>query len=124
MVGERIILGSIERKAKGRGRKANVSLGGDVREVELTREIAEIVRRVQRALGLEIGAVDLLYGEEGYQVCEVNLSAQFLGFEKATSINVAEAILRYCLASERRSQDPVPLPRWRRLLGRATGAAG
>lgn len=97
VVGDQI-LGTIERRAKGQGRKANVSLGGEVRQVELTDEIADIVRKVQAAVGLEIGGIDLLYDEAGYQVCEVNLSAQFIGFEKATKLNVAQAILAYSMS--------------------------
>lgn len=94
VVGDQV-LGAIARTAKV-GRKANVSLGGEATKVELTGESLELVHRVREAVGLQIGGVDLLYAEDGFKVCEVNLSAQFVGFERATGVNVARTILAHC----------------------------
>ncbi len=95
VVGDKVI-GAIERKAKGEGRKANVSQGGDVQQVEVTPELEAIVRKIKDTVDLRVGGVDLLYSEKGYKACEVNLSAQFVGFEKATNMNIAKTILTFC----------------------------
>jgi glutathione synthase/RimK-type ligase-like ATP-grasp enzyme len=38
-----------------------------------------------------------LFDDDHYSVCEVNSAADFAGFEAATGINVARAVLEYCL---------------------------
>jgi glutathione synthase/RimK-type ligase-like ATP-grasp enzyme len=46
-------------------------------------------------LDLEVAGVDLLFGKEGFLVCEANSAPGFEGFEHATGINVAKEIIDY-----------------------------
>ncbi len=57
--------------------KSNFSLGGAAQRVELTQEISHIAVQATKAIGLDFAGVDLLYGENGYIVCEINGNAAF-----------------------------------------------
>ena len=46
-------------------------------------------------------ALNVLFGKNGYLVCEVNANAFFGAFEKATGINVARAYAEHILAALR-----------------------
>ena len=48
-----------------------------------------------RLLNLDIAGVDLLFDENGYQICEVNSSPGFEGMDKFTKTNIAEQIVTY-----------------------------
>ena len=50
-------------------------------------------------IGLDIAGVDLLFDNDGFQVCEVNSAPYFEGFEEATGIDIPKAI--YDFASVR-----------------------
>jgi len=47
------------------------------------------------ALGLDVAGVDLLFTDDGYTVCECNSAPGFEGFERATGIDIARAIIDY-----------------------------
>lgn len=88
-------LGAMMRKGKNGDFKANYSGGGSVQKVQLTPELEWLAVEATRTIGLDIAGVDLLFGKDGFKVCEVNNSPYFEGFEKATGINVAQEILNY-----------------------------
>ena len=43
--------------------------------------------------GLELLGVDLLFGEEDYVFCEINVTPGIEGMERATGVNVAGKII-------------------------------
>jgi RimK family alpha-L-glutamate ligase len=88
-------LGAIERKSKSGELKANVSQGAEVKAFPLDGELVEISLQVCQRLGLLVGGIDFLKTDSGFLLCEVNLGAQFVGFEQATGINVAEALVKF-----------------------------
>lgn len=89
-----VVQGAIERCAQSGGFLANVSKGGDARALTVDDSMLAISNACIDKFGLAIGGIDLLYGPNGYVLCEVNLGAQFVGFEQATQINIAQKILK------------------------------
>ncbi len=100
VVGDEII-GAMHRYAPEGDWRTNVSLGGDVRDAteQLTDEIRDIVRTATDAIGLDYAGIDLIEGEDGWYVLEVNPTAGFKGFFEATGISPAPYIAK--LAVER-----------------------
>ena len=94
VVGDRV-LGAMKRSAKDGSFKANITRGGVGENYPLTPEIEDIALRVARSLDLEIAGVDLLFGHDGFLVCEANSAPGFEGFERATGIDVAAEIINY-----------------------------
>lgn len=91
VVGEEVI-GCMERHNTTGGFKANVSRGGGTRPLIATPDITSLAIQATRALGLHVAGVDLLYGQEGLVLCEVNASPGFKGLEETLpQVNVARA---------------------------------
>ena len=49
----------------------------------------------------QIAGVDLIEGESGFQVLEVNSIPGFSALQKVTSVNIAEEIINYFLGKTR-----------------------
>lgn len=91
------VLGAMLRSSTDGSFKANITRGGEGQSYPLNPEIEQLAVRCAAALNLEIAGVDLLFDDDHYCVCEVNSAAGFSGFEAATGVNVASAILQHCL---------------------------
>ena len=89
------VIGAIKRSSQDGSFKANITRGGGAEPFPINREIRDISLATARSLELEIAGVDLLFGKDGYVVCEANSAPGFEGFEKATDINVAGEIIKY-----------------------------
>ena len=87
------VVASMRRKARGREFRSNYHLNGTVEKVEISEEYAEVACRAARVLGLNVAGVDLLEGNDGPLVLEVNSSPGLEGIEKASGVNVAGASL-------------------------------
>ncbi len=98
-VGDKV-LGAIKRTAKDGGFKANVSLGGDAEKAEISKEMKEYAQKIMQASGLMFAGIDFIKSNRGYLVLEINISANFQGFETATGVNVAGEIIEKFLAYE------------------------
>ncbi|MFC3909107.1 RimK family alpha-L-glutamate ligase [Legionella dresdenensis] len=96
VLGERVI-GCMQRTAH-HSFKANYSLGGDVSAFPLNSEIEHLALTCSKTVGLEIAGIDLLFGPDGFIVCEANSSPGFKGMELATGDNIAAQILSYVVA--------------------------
>ena len=96
VVGDKV-LGAIKRSSSDGSFKANISRGGKAEIYPMTDEIADIALRVTRSLELEVAGVDLLFGKDGFLVCEANSAPGFKGLEQATGIDVAKEIIKYSL---------------------------
>lgn len=97
VIGNRVV-GCMERYATDDSFKANFSRGGGVRAFEVTPEIEQLALSVTAELGLEISGVDLLFGKDGYMICEVNSSPGFKGMEQATGKDVAQELIDYIMS--------------------------
>lgn len=92
------VVASMRRKARGREFRSNYHLNGTVEKVEISGEYAEVACRAARVLGLNVAGVDLLEGNDGPLVLEVNSSPGLEGIEKASGVNVAGAIIDYVIS--------------------------
>lgn len=93
VVGDRAI-GAMTRYAPDKDWRTNVALGGDVIDATelLGTEVEEIAIRATSCLGLDYAGIDMVEGANGWQILEVNPTAGFRGFFKATGISPAPAI--------------------------------
>ena len=96
VVGDKVVA-CMRRRARGREFRSNFHLNGTVEAVELPEGYAEAACRAARILGLNIAGVDLLEGNNGPLVLEVNSSPGLEGIEKASGVNVAGAIIDYVM---------------------------
>ncbi len=94
IIGDKII-GAILRENDGDFR-ANISLGGRAKAIELTEAQRDLALRAHKLLGLDFSGVDLLFGEDDEPIlCEVNSNVNFLSFEEASGIDFAGGLLDY-----------------------------
>jgi len=97
VVGGRV-LGAIERRAPTGGWRTNVARGGTAHPFELPSAWCAMALRAARAVGAEYAGVDLLPADDGsVYVLEVNGIPGWRGFQTATSIDVAAAIVDHLL---------------------------
>lgn len=94
VVGDRVVA-AMRRTAIGDEFRSNVHRGGSVEAVELTPEYERAAVRSAQIMGLRVAGVDMLEGNDGPLVMEVNSSPGLQGIEKATKLDVAGAIIDY-----------------------------
>lgn len=94
VVGDKVVA-SMKRKAVTGEKRANIHSGGKGEACELDFHTKKIAIEAAKAVGLGIGAVDLVEGPKGPLVIEVNVSPGLQGITKATGINVASKIAKY-----------------------------
>lgn len=90
------VVASMLRKSKGDFR-SNVELGGTASPVTIPDSWLNVAERVADIIGLDYCGIDLLEGDNGAVVCEVNSNAFFGGIEEATGINVAGSYASHVL---------------------------
>jgi ribosomal protein S6--L-glutamate ligase len=94
VIGDRVV-GAMRRTAQGDEFRSNVHRGGTVEKVELSEEYAETAVRAAQIMGLRVAGVDMLEGNDGPQVMEVNSSPGLEGIERATDLDIAGAVIDY-----------------------------
>ena len=77
--------------------RANVSSGGSAHAYEPDDDEIWLAKQAAHAVGADFAGVDLLFGEEGMLVCEVNSNAQFAALKRATGIDITDALFEYIL---------------------------
>ena len=75
--------------------KANFSCGAAVCAFPITANIKNLVLKTCDVMNLEYAGIDLLFGKEGYCVCEANSASGFQGLESCCDINVPQEIYKY-----------------------------
>ncbi|WP_246159568.1 TrkA C-terminal domain-containing protein [Nocardioides antri] len=93
-VGDRVVA-AMRRTAKGDEFRSNVHRGGSVEKVDIEPEYEAVAVRAAQIMGLKVAGVDMLEGEDGPLVMEVNSSPGLEGIETATKLDVAGAIIDY-----------------------------
>lgn len=83
------------KRVSGGDFRSNLELGGSGYPIEADEKLRALCERTASILGLDYCGVDVLFGKDGYLVCEVNSNAFFGGMERVTGINVARAYARY-----------------------------
>ncbi|MBQ8971262.1 MAG: RimK family alpha-L-glutamate ligase [Lachnospiraceae bacterium] len=75
--------------------RANMKDGGEIKAYTPSKEEAELAVEIVKRLGLDFAGVDLLFGQGGPILCEVNPNAQFKKIFECTGVNTADEILKY-----------------------------
>jgi ribosomal protein S6--L-glutamate ligase len=92
VVGDRVVA-AMRRSAVGDEFRSNVHRGGSVEAVTLDATYERTAVRAAQIMGLRVAGVDMLEGNEGPLVMEVNSSPGLEGIERATELDVAGAII-------------------------------
>ena len=95
VVGDRVVAAML--RSNDSDFRANVTRGGKMEPYTPSAEEAELAVTVCRALGLTFAGVDILFGEEGPVLCEVNSNAHFKNISDCTGTDVASFIIRHVL---------------------------
>ena len=95
VVGDQVIA-SMLRENKNDFR-SNISNGGTGTIYQPNNEYINLAIKAARALGLDFAGVDVMFGEDGPIICEINSNPQFASTLKATGINLADSIVEYIL---------------------------
>jgi RimK family alpha-L-glutamate ligase len=102
------VLGAIERRAPEGEWRTNVAIGGSATPFDLPHEWAQLAMRAAAAVGADYAGVDLLPSRDGHVfVLEVNGIPGWEGFQKATGIDVAGAIVGHLVARVRARRSAV-----------------
>lgn len=88
------VVGAMKRTAENDFR-SNLGRGGRGEPFHLDEEGTALCEKVCKILDLDYCGIDLLFGERGFLVCEVNSNAFFGGMERVTEINVARIYAEY-----------------------------
>ena len=89
------VIAAMQRKAVQGEKRANIHAGGKGVAAELDAHTKKIAVQAAEAVGMDVGAIDILEGTRGPMVIEVNLSPGLQGITKTTKIDVAEHIAKY-----------------------------
>jgi len=92
VVGDRVVA-AMRRTAQGDEFRSNVHRGGSVEPVALDQNYERTAVRAAQIMGLRVAGVDMLEGNDGPLVMEVNSSPGLEGIERATELDVAGAII-------------------------------
>lgn len=95
VVGNQVVAG-MKRKASNDFR-ANVTAGGTMEPYTPTPEESQLAIAATKAIGAHFAGVDLLFGEDGPLICEINSNAHIRNLLDCTAINAADFIMEYVL---------------------------
>lgn len=93
VVGGRVVAAMLRSSKKDF--RSNIELGGEGAPYEVDEELTKICLSAADILGLDYCGIDILFGESGYLLCEVNSNAFFGGIERVTGVNVAQVYARH-----------------------------
>ena len=79
--------------------RSNASIGGECRAYEPDDDEVWLAKQAVHAVGADFAGVDLLFGDEGMLVCEINSNAHFKNLLQATGINTADEIINHIIRS-------------------------
>jgi gamma-F420-2:alpha-L-glutamate ligase len=85
--------------------RANVTNGGKTQAYIPTLEETELALKCSAILGTDFAGIDLLFGENGPLLCEVNSNSHLLNIYEATGINIADFMVDYILQKEMEKTD-------------------
>lgn len=91
------VVATMKRRAKAGDFRSNLSLGGEAEQVSLSKEELRIAVKATEALGLDVSGVDMLRTKDGPVVMEINPCPGLIGITQATSVNVAEYIVKQAI---------------------------
>ena len=89
------IVASILRHNESGDFRSNITLGGSMEPYTPTDEEAKLALRAVNELGLAFAGVDVLFGDDGPLICEVNSNPHFKSTLECTGVNMADIIFQY-----------------------------
>jgi len=104
VVGDKVVA-AMRRKSVTGEKRANIHAGGKGEACELDQHTKKLAIEAAKAVGLGIGAVDIVDSPKGPLVIEVNVSPGLQGITKATGINVASKIAKYLHDETKKTHD-------------------
>jgi ribosomal protein S6--L-glutamate ligase len=93
VVGDEVVA-AMRRSAPEGEFRSNVHRGGSIQPLELDAEYERTALRAAQLMGLNIAGVDMLESDDGPKILEVNSSPGLEGIEKASGVDVADAIIQ------------------------------
>ena len=72
--------------------RSNYALGAGLQRHEITDELENIASFLYRRTGLDVIGADLLFGEDGFMLCEINVMPGLKGIESVSGLNIAGMI--------------------------------
>ncbi len=96
VVGDKVCAAML-RESKNGDFRSNITLGGSMEAYTPTAEEADLAISAARKLGLDFAGVDILFGENGPLLCEVNSNAHFKSTYDCTGINLADCIAEHII---------------------------
>ncbi|WIV66845.1 RimK family alpha-L-glutamate ligase [Natrialbaceae archaeon AArc-T1-2] len=116
------VVAAMYRYAPDNDWRTNVALGGNVEDAtdDIPEEVREMARRSTDAIGLDYAGVDLVEGESGWFVLEVNPTAGFKGLYEATGISPAPYIAKLAIEHAGGEVDDDRVPELARTLDDST----
>ena len=75
--------------------RSNISNGGSMKKIVITPEIEAIAIKAAEIIGLDFAGVDVLFGNDGPIVCEVNSNPHFKTSLECTGVDMSEKIMDY-----------------------------
>ena len=94
IVGDRVVA-AMRRVAVGSEFRSNVHRGGKAEKVVLDPAYEESAVRAAQILGLRMAGVDMLEGNDGPQIMEINSSPGLEGIEGCTGLDVAGSVIDF-----------------------------
>ncbi len=91
VVGHRVVA-SMLRESESGDFRSNVTLGGKTTPYTPTDEEILLAEEASRRLGLSFAGIDILFGNDGPMLCEVNSNAHFKSTLDCTGVNLSEII--------------------------------
>ncbi len=94
VVGNRVVA-AMRRVAQEGEFRSNVHRGGRAEAIQLTPEYEQTAILAAQIMGLRVAGVDMLEGDTGPKIMEVNSSPGLEGIEGATGVDVASAVVQH-----------------------------
>ncbi|OUU24700.1 MAG: hypothetical protein CBC13_03090 [Planctomycetia bacterium TMED53] len=88
------VVTAMKRRAPAGDFRSNLARGGSASIVEVTEEMTRLALNATAAVGLRCSGVDLLFGDQGPVIVEVNGSPGLGGIEKVSGVDVASHWIR------------------------------
>ncbi|MDQ0219385.1 RimK family alpha-L-glutamate ligase [Peribacillus cavernae] len=95
VVGEKVVASML--RTSETDFRANVTNGGKTEAYSPTPEEIELAVKCAGILGTDFAGIDLLFGESGPLLCEVNSNSHLLNIYECTGVNIADYMIDYIL---------------------------
>jgi RimK family alpha-L-glutamate ligase len=82
--------------------KTNVSQGAQPDALKLSGELETLAVKATEVVGCKVAGVDILEGENGPMVIELNSQPGWRGLQSVSNVNIADCIVNYVMAETRK----------------------